>query len=276
VRGTAYGSSNISVYGYSSEGYIGYLAGNGYGVYGSCGSKHGYLGSTNYGVCGYGSAGIAVFGLSSSSMGVYGSSPSGFGVYGYTDDGYAVYFFGNVRVIGAFFLGGGPKSFVIDNPLDPSNKYLYHFCVESDELSNVYSGNAVLNANREAIIELPDWFEALNKDFRYQLTAIGEPGPNLYIAEEISDNSFKIAGGKPGMKVYWQVTGIRQDAFANAHRIQVEVEKEGDEQGKYLHPKEQGVSETLGMDYEERMRMEGEQRRMEEAHRMMEDYENEK
>jgi hypothetical protein len=32
----------------------------------------------------------------------------------------------------------------------------------------------------------PDWFSALNKDFRYQLTAIGAPGPNLYIAEEIS------------------------------------------------------------------------------------------
>lgn len=48
---------------------------------------------------------------------------------------------------------------------------------------------------------LPEWFETLNRDFRYQLTAVGAPGPNLYVAEEISGNHFKIAGGQPGAKV---------------------------------------------------------------------------
>jgi hypothetical protein len=33
------------------------------------------------------------------------------------------------------------------------------------------------------------------------------------------------------MKISWQVTGIRQDAWANAHRIQVEVEKPERERG---------------------------------------------
>ena len=56
-------------------------------------------------------------------------------------------------------------------------------------------------------MNLPDYFQAFNGDFRYQLTAIGAPGPNLYIAEEISGNRFKIAGGKAGSKVSWQVTG---------------------------------------------------------------------
>ena len=73
-------------------------------------------------------------------------------------------------------------------------------------------------------------------DFRYQLTPIGNPGQHvLYIAKEIAGNRFKIAGGKPAAKVSWQVTGIRHDAYANAHRIQVE-EGKGEKCGTYLHP----------------------------------------
>ena len=99
-------------------------------------------------------------------------------------------------------------------------------------MKNVYDGLVVLDEKGAAEIELPNWFAALNKDFRYQITAVGAPGPNLYIAEEInfsnntnstnysdscSSNSnnnsshFKIAGGTSGMKVSWQVTGIRKD-----------------------------------------------------------------
>jgi len=102
---------------------------------------------------------------------------------------------------------------------------------------------------------LPDYFEALNRDFRYQLTAIGAPGPNLYIAEKIRNNRFQIAGGKPGGEVSWQVTGIRHDAFANAHRIIPEVEKAGDQRGKYLHPVENGQPEAMGIDYARRAKM---------------------
>jgi len=83
---------------------------------------------------------------------------------------------------------------------------------------------------------MPDWFEALNKDSRYSLTPIGAPGPNLYIAEEISGNRFKIAGGASGMKVSWQVTGVRQDAYMRAHPMKVEVEKSEKERGHYLRP----------------------------------------
>src|SRR5262249_16447633 len=127
-------------------------------------------------------------------------------------------------------------SFKIDHPLDPANKYLYHSFVESPDMMNIYNGMVTLDDQGEAAVFLPDWFEALNRDFRYQLTAVGVPGPSLYIAQEISDHRFRIAGGHPGGKVSWQVTGIRKDPFAEKHRIPVEEDKPTHERGTYLHP----------------------------------------
>ena len=101
---------------------------------------------------------------------------------------------------------------------------------------NLYTGKITLDANGEAVVQMPDWFEALNKDFRYSLTPIGAPGPNLFIAEEISGNRFKIAGGAAGTKVSWQVTGVRQDAYMRVHPMKVEVEKSEKERGHYLRP----------------------------------------
>jgi hypothetical protein len=145
---------------------------------------------------------------------------------------------GNLTVNGSISKNGG--SFKIDHPLDPANKYLYHSFVESPDMMNIYNGVVTLDSKGRAVVTMPDWFEALNADYRYQLTAIGRPGPKLYIASEIDRNQFAIAGGKPGMKVSWQVTGIRQDAYARAHRIPVEEVKPPAEQGKYLFP--QGFS----------------------------------
>jgi hypothetical protein len=136
-------------------------------------------------------------------------------------------------------------------------------------MKNVYDGVVVLDNKGKAEIELPAWFGALNKDFRYQLTAIGAPGLNLYIAEEISEattttkysnsssnnnnnnnsSRFKIAGGTSGMKVSWQVTGIRKDSWANAHRIQVEEDKPDKERGYYLHPDLYGQAEEKGISH---------------------------
>ena len=127
-------------------------------------------------------------------------------------------------------------SFKIDHPLDPANKTLSHSFVESPDMKNVYDGIVVLGGDSEAWVELPDWFEALNRDFRYQLTAIGAPGPNLHIAEKISGSRFRIAGGTPGQEVSWQITGIRKDAYANTYRIPVEEGKPAEEKGTYLHP----------------------------------------
>ncbi len=140
----------------------------------------------------------------------------------------------NAHVNGMLSKGSG--SFKIDHPLDPENKYLYHSFVESPDMMNIYNGNATLNENGEAVVQLKEWFDALNSDFRYQLTAVDAPGPNLFIKEELQDNQFTIAGGQPGSKVSWQITGIRKDPYAKQNRIPVEVEKEEYNKGKYLHP----------------------------------------
>ncbi len=178
-------------------------------------------------------------------QGVYGNTnrPFGYGVkatatgtgtYGIYASGtdYAGYFSGDVSVTGNVSKGGG--SFKIDHPLDPENKYLSHSFVESPDMKNIYDGVVTLNRKGKKWVELPEWFEVLNRDFRYQLTCIGGFA-QVFISQEISNNRFQIAGGKNGMKVSWQVTGIRKDPYAELHRIQVEEDKPPDEVGLYLH-----------------------------------------
>lgn len=144
---------------------------------------------------------------------------------------------GDISITGNLAKGSG--SFKIDHPLDPENKFLSHSFVESPDMMNIYNGNVVLDEAGSAWVELPDWFEALNKEFRYQLTCIGGFA-QVYIAEEIVDGRFKIAGGSEGLKVSWQVTGVRNDPFAETNRIQVEEEKPMDQRGTYLHPNAYG------------------------------------
>jgi hypothetical protein len=115
-------------------------------------------------------------------------------------------------------------------------------------MMNIYNGNAQLDGTGATTITMPDWFEALNTDFRYQLTAIGAPGPNLYVAQTMKNRQFVIAGGSPGGSVSWQVTGVRQDAWANAHRVQVEVVKSPEQRGLYLHPELYGLPDSLSIE----------------------------
>lgn len=182
------------------------------------------------------------------------------------------YFSGNVNVTGTVSKGGG--SFKIDHPLDPENKYLYHSFVESPDMMNVYNGNVVLDSRGEAVVELPDWFGALNKEFRYQLTCIGGFA-QVYIAEEINGNQFKIADGTSGLKISWQVTGIRQDAFANANRIPLEEDKPYNERGRYLHPLAHNMPESMGLHYEDELMRKQEIETMRiERQRLRQDFEN--
>jgi len=157
---------------------------------------------------------------------------------------FAGWFNGNVNVTGNLSKGGG--SFKIDHPLDPENKYLYHSFVESPDMMNIYNGNVVTDAKGVAVVEMPDYFEALNKEFRYQLTVIGTFAQAI-VAEEISGNRFKIRTSAPHVKVSWQVTGIRHDAWAEKNRIKVEVKKDDRERGFYLYPEVFNQPEERGI-----------------------------
>lgn len=147
-----------------------------------------------------------------------------------------------------------PSPSRIDDPLDPQNKYLYHSSVKSPDMMDIYNGNVTTDANGEAIVTLPAYFEALNRDYRYQLTVIGQFAQAI-VSREIADNHLSIKTDKPDIKVSWQVTGIRQDPYANAQCIPVEEDKPAGEQGKYLHPTELGQPASLGVDYEREQKM---------------------
>ena len=185
--------------------------------------------------------GIGVLGDSELGIGVQGTSTSGTAMLGMAGAGHlAGEFIGEVYVSGNLIKAGG--GFKIDHPLDPANKFLAHSFVESPERKNVYDGVVTLDAHGEAVVELPAWFEALNQEFRYQLTSLGAPGPDLYIAEEISNQRFKIAGGAPAMRICWLVTGSRNDAWAQANQLVVEQEKPAEQREHYLHPELYGYS----------------------------------
>ena len=232
VRGEASTSSSATV------GLTG-VVGEAYIDLGDTGETIGVQGIADGGAIGVGVSGRSWGGQSA--IGVYGVATGG------VVETIAGRFTGDVEVSGTLSKGGG--SFKIDHPLDPENMYLSHSFVESPDMMNVYNGNVVLDGRGEAVVEMPDWFEVLNRDFRYQLTAIGAPGPNLYISEEMSGGRFTIAGGTPGMKVSWMVTGIRQDKFAEENRIVVEERKRSEDSGKYLHPELYGRAREEGIGY---------------------------
>ncbi len=153
---------------------------------------------------------------------------------------------GNARVTGNLDVVGTCCGPVMDHPQDPANYYLRHTSVSSPELKNLYDGVVTTDGDGNATVELPDYFGALNKDFRYQLTAIGGD-VDAWVAEEIGDGgrSFKIGTDQPDTKVSWQVTGIRKDAFARTNPLKVVERKTGSAVGRYLTPQAFGKSPSM-------------------------------
>lgn len=246
VYGTAASAGGYAVYGYNSS-----TGSDSTSVYGESPSQ------TGRGVFGYATATLGanrgVVGRSDSSggIGVYaeaaGDTGSNAGIYARTASGSGVagLFNGNVTIIGALAKSSG--TFKIDHPLDPANKYLSHSFVESPDMKNVYDGVVDVDAAGNAQVELPSYFSALNRDFRYQLTSIGSPAPLLHVSSEVEDNVFSISGGMPGTRVSWQVTGIRKDPWAVAHPVIVEEEKAAEDKGHYLVPELYGRSAAEGI-----------------------------
>lgn len=144
-------------------------------------------------------------------------------------------------VVSNDFTVAGTKNFTMDHPLDPLNKLLMHAAVESNEVINSYSGNIVTDASGKALVALPDYFEALNKDFRYQLTVVGGGFAQAIISREVSSNQFEIATSAPNIKVSWEVKGVRNDARMKRFPFVAEAEKVGAQRGQYFDPVAHGV-----------------------------------
>jgi hypothetical protein len=234
-------TAGYGVYGLGTTGVVGLANGDGYGVwgYGSDADSFGVVGQGGrrgvhasggnaglYATSGY----VAVWANASTTSGL------NYGVYSTTasqTQGWAGVFNGRVLVSGFLQKSGG--GFQVDHPLEPATRYLVHSFVESPEMTNVYTGIAKLGPNGRAIVRLPRYFEAANRDHRYQLTAVGAAAPNLHVATKVKGNAFTIAGGPAGLEVCWQVTGVRQDAWAKANPIDDEPAKPASERGKYLN-----------------------------------------
>ncbi|HTW92987.1 MAG TPA: hypothetical protein VMH22_14945 [bacterium] len=126
----------------------------------------------------------------------------------------------NQTRVGIISKAGG--SFTIDDPVDPSGTILNHYFIEGPEMRNLYDGEAVLDASGRAVVTLPAYFDALNRNPRVQLTGVGSS--DVYVAQEVVGNQFTI-GGKAGTKIFWQVTGERKDVSAEAIRRMMPVEQ---------------------------------------------------
>ncbi len=242
---------------------------SGYGVYGRA-PLTGTVGiatsnaSLAIGVYGQGPNGVEGYSATPQGNGVYGVANTGnnaYGVYGASSSGYAGVFNGKVQISTNLFVGGavtvtgnfsagGTKAFKIDNPLNPAGQYLYHYAIEAPQVQNMYNGTITLDAKGEAVVTLPAYFSAVNGgDFRYTLTAIGAPMPNLYLAQEVTGNTFKIAGGVAGKKVSWTVFAQRNDPWLRDHPATDVVDKPASEVGTYVYPQGYGQPETKGANY---------------------------
>ncbi len=248
-------SGTVSVYGLSASAGSGLSGADALGATGGNGDPNDInTGNGGYGVQGVGGSGtnnddgnntggngVEGYGGSATFSGAGGVFASGNGVGNeglVAVGGLAGNFTGDVMVSGA--ITAGTKDFKIDHPLDPANKYLVHASVESSEMMNIYTGNVTTDGQGHATVQLPEWFEVLNTDFRYQLTVIGQFAQAI-IGREIERNQFEIRTSAPNVKVSWQVTGLRQDAYAKANPLVVEQEKDARLRGFYIHPELYGA-----------------------------------
>lgn len=196
---------------------------------------NGVVGETNY------SSGNAVFGNNADNLAPVGNGVgvAGRGYWGVV--GEDLYLGGQIGAYGVLSNGElgatGLKTFIIDHPLDPANKFLKHFSTESNEVLNVYRGNVVFDANGEAEVQMPSYFSQINTDPSYQLTPIGA-WAQLYIKEELENGVFVIAGGQPGGKASWTIYAQRNDPYLQQYpeKRKVEVDKREGQKGKYFMP----------------------------------------
>lgn len=233
AKATATTGSNTGVYGES-------LSTSGKGVYGRTTAASGstyagyFLANSTSGRAVYGWANAAT----GTTYGVTGRARIGIGAYG-------VYSLGNTGA-------SGTKSFRIDHPSDPENKYLLHYSAESPSPQNFYVGNVVTDAKGYAWVTLPDYFGDINTSFKYQLTVVsgGRDFVQAMVSREIQANRFQVRTSAPNVKVSWEVKADRNDAFVRESAPKDVVEKDEAEKGTYQHPEFFGFGPERAVDFD--------------------------
>ena len=260
VNGGGGTGANIGIHGSSNDNYGVYGTSNtSFGVFGESGSSPGIRARTynpsSYAVfADYSTSSTNFCGLSSGNYAIYANGPSylngsltaGYFVIG--QSGVYNYVSGSLHVSNDFEASGS-KNFRIDHPLDPANKTLTHSCIESNERLLMYSGTVVTDGNGDATIELPSYFEALNINYRYQLTVVGEEFAQTRVSRKINNNQFSIKTDKPNIEICWEVTGDRNDAYSKAHPLVVEEDKKPEDRGKYYSPELFGQPDEMRIGY---------------------------
>ena len=168
--------------------------------------------------------------------GVYGHATAGTvakGVHGECApaNGWAGYFDGDVFVSGD--LDMTTAAVAVDHPDDPGGQWYRRALVGAFEEVTVISGNARTGAGGRVAVRVSDLFARMHKDFRYQLTPLGETS-KLFVSRQLTGGRFTIQADRAGLDVSWQITGVRNDPAAK--RFAVTSRKTGGQRGRYVAP----------------------------------------
>lgn len=111
------------------------------------------------------------------------------------------------KVTAAELFISGAKTFSMPHPAKPGYM-LRHGSTESPISGTEYTGRVTLGDDGSAVVELPDYFEALNKpeNRTVQLTPVGRPFG--FGADEVIDGKVTLYG-EPGRDLFWLVKAER-------------------------------------------------------------------
>lgn len=265
-NGRAVNARNDSTTGQSVAGRFGSASPDSLAVYSTASSSSGdaiAIYGESFAVSGTGVRGVALATVPNRQTGGvegFAYAPDGAGVWGYngsltgratglfassqniSNGSAALLVFGNSAVLGT-------KQFMIDHPLDPTNKALHHYCTEGPAPYNVYKGRVRTDAAGYAWVRLPDYYEAINRDPDFQLTVVDSSADFVLakITQEIKNGQFQVRTSKPGVTVCWEVKATRNDRWVQQNGYVTEEDKLPGERGKYFVPKLYGQPDSNGV-----------------------------
>jgi len=118
----------------------------------------------------------------------------------------------------------GLKSFIIDNPIDPS-RYLVHVCLEGPEAGVYYRGRGLLR-NGKSFINLPDYVDKLAYDFTIHVTPIN--GYKQLSVSDVMNGIFTVySTSDEESEFFWVVYAKRSDIVVQPLKNDITVMGEG-------------------------------------------------